>query len=47
MAALRANTSLVPLLRLRVADIETRLFDLSGNNRNIMQGLQAIAQEKP
>jgi hypothetical protein len=47
VATLRANNSLVPLLRLRVADIETRLFDLTGNNRNIMQGLQAIAREKP
>jgi len=47
VATLRANSDLVPLLRLRVADIETRLFDLTGNNRNIMQGLQAIAREKP
>jgi hypothetical protein len=47
VAALRANSSLVPLLRLRVADIETRLFDLTGNNRDILQSLQAIAREKP
>ena len=46
-AALRANVSLVPLLRLRIADIETRLFDLTGNNRDIMQRLQAIARERP
>jgi len=43
--ALRANSTLVPLLRLRIADIETRLVDLTGNNRDIMQGLQAIADE--
>jgi phage baseplate assembly protein W len=45
--ALRSNSTLVPLLRLRIADIETRLVDLTGNNRNIMQGLQAIADERP
>ncbi len=43
LTALRANADLVPLLRLRIADIETRLVDLTGNNREILQGLQAIA----
>jgi hypothetical protein len=42
---LRANAALVPLLRLRIADLETRLFDLTGNNKDVMQGLQAIANE--
>lgn len=42
---LRANAALVPLLRLRIADLETRLFDLTGNNKEALQGLQAIAQE--
>jgi hypothetical protein len=42
---LRANEALVPLLRLRIADLETRLFDLTGNNKDVMQGLQAIANE--
>ena len=46
-AQLRSNTLLVPLLRLRIADIETRLTDLSSNNRVIVEGLHAIAQEKP
>ena len=46
VTALRANATLVPLLRLRIADIETRLVDLTGNNREIMQGLQAIATER-
>lgn len=45
--ALRSNPMLVPLLRLRIADIETRLADLTGNNRPIMEGLRAIAEEKP
>jgi hypothetical protein len=42
---LRANDALIPLLRLRIADLETRLVDLTGNNRDVMQGLQAIANE--
>jgi hypothetical protein len=46
-AALRSNATLVPLLRLRIADLETRLSDLTVNNREIMEGLRAIAQEKP
>jgi hypothetical protein len=43
--SLRRNQDLVPLLRLRIADIETRLADLTGNNRDIRQGLQAIAND--
>ena len=46
-SALRSNALMVPLLRLRIADIETRLTDLTGNNRAIVDGLRAIAQEKP
>lgn len=46
VTALRTETTLVPLLRLRIADIETRLVDLTGNNREILQGLQAIAAER-
>ena len=44
---LRSNTLLVPMLRLRIADIETRLADMTSNNRDIMEHLRAIAQEKP
>jgi len=44
--ALRQNATLIPFLRLRIADIETRLVDLTGNNREIMKGLQAIAAER-
>jgi phage baseplate assembly protein W len=43
--ALRSNAELVPLLRLRIADIETRLVDLTGNNRNILENLRVIANE--
>lgn len=46
-SALRANPDLLPLLRLRTADIDTRLADLTGNNRPILEGLRAIATEKP
>ena len=45
--ALRANPNLLPLLRLRIADIDTRLADLTGNNRPILEGLRTIAREKP
>jgi hypothetical protein len=46
VTALRANAKLVPLLRLRIADIETRLVDLTASNREILQNLQAIAAER-
>ncbi|MEY2479168.1 MAG: hypothetical protein QOI04_95 [Verrucomicrobiota bacterium] len=45
--ALRSEPNLAPLLRLRVSDIETRLTDLTNNNRNIVDNLRAIATEKP
>jgi hypothetical protein len=41
--ALRADRSLVPLLRLRIADLDTRLVDLQVNNRVVLQELQAMA----
>ena len=44
---LRSTPTLVPLLRLRIADIETRLGDLTSNNRTIMDNLRAIATKKP
>ena len=43
--ALRSNPDIVRFLRLRIADLETRLFDLTGNNRDIMENLRAIAKE--
>jgi len=45
--ALRSNPDIVPFLRLRIADLETRLFDMTDNNREIMENLRAIAREKP
>lgn len=45
--ALRSNHDIVPTLRLRIADLETRLVDLTSNNKDIMEHLRAIAQEKP
>jgi hypothetical protein len=44
---LRANEALIPLLRLRIADLETRFVDLTGNNKDVLQGLQTIANDKP
>jgi hypothetical protein len=43
---LRANERLLPLLRLRVADIRTRLGDLTVNNRDILEGLRAVVDGK-
>ena len=45
--ALRSDANLVPYLRLRIADLETRLVDLTSNNRDIMEHLRAIATEQP
>lgn len=45
--ALRTNPNIVPYLRLRIADLETRLVDMTGNNRDIMEHLRAIAAKKP
>ncbi|MEO7723077.1 MAG: hypothetical protein ABIU29_00075, partial [Chthoniobacterales bacterium] len=45
--ALRSSPTLLPLLRLRIADIETRLVDLTSNNRQILDRLRAIAADKP
>ena len=43
--ALRANPDIVRFLRLRIADLETRMFDMTRNNRSVMENLRAIAQE--
>jgi hypothetical protein len=45
--ALRSNGNLLPLLRVRIADIETRIGDLTNNNRSILDNLHAVATEKP
>jgi hypothetical protein len=46
-AALRADPALVGLLRLRIADLDTRLHDLVVNNRDILQGLQLVDGDAP
>ena len=43
--ALRANPDIVRSLRLRIADLETRMFDLTRNNRSVMESLRAIARD--
>ena len=45
--SLRANPDLLPALRLRIADLQTRLVDLTGNNRQLWARLRAIAGNKP
>ena len=45
--ALRSNPDLLPLLRLRIADVETRLVDLTTNNRTILDNLHSVVAEKP
>jgi Family of unknown function (DUF6090) len=44
-SALRANPDILKFLRLRIADLETRMFDLTRNNRSVMESLRAIATE--
>jgi hypothetical protein len=44
---LRADPQTLRFLRLRIADLETRLVDLTGNNRDVYEGLQAIAEQAP
>ena len=44
--ALRSNPDIVRSLRLRIADLETRMFDLTRNNRSVMDSLRAIATEQ-
>ncbi len=45
--ALKSTPNLLPLLRLRIADIETRLVDLTSNNRDVVEKLRGLAAEKP
>ena len=45
--ALRADPQTLRFLRLRVADIETRLADLTGNNRDVFEGFVRMAKQKP
>lgn len=45
--ALRAEPQALRFLRLRVSDLETRLADLTGNNRDVLDGFVEIAKEQP
>ncbi|MEO8974520.1 MAG: hypothetical protein ABI552_01985 [Casimicrobiaceae bacterium] len=45
--ALRADPQTLRFLRLRVADLETRLADLTSNNRDVLEGFVDITKEKP
>jgi len=45
--ALRADPQTLRYLRLRVADLETRLADLTSNNRDVFEGFVGIAKETP
>ena len=45
--ALRADPQTLRFLRRRVADLETRLADLTGNNRDVLEGFLAITKEQP
>lgn len=45
--ALRADPQTLRFLRLRVADLESRLGDLAGNNRDVLDGFVEIAKEQP
>jgi hypothetical protein len=45
--ALRADPETLRFLRLRVADLETRIADLTSNNRDVLEGFVAIAKEAP
>ena len=45
--ALRTDPQTLRFLRRRVADLETRLADFTGNNRDILEGFIELAREKP
>jgi Family of unknown function (DUF6090) len=45
--ALRSNPDIVRFLRVRIADLDTRMFDMTRNNQSVMESLRAIAAEKP
>ena len=46
-AALRSDKNILPMLRLRVADLETQLVDLKQNNKDIVDGLRAVSEDRP
>jgi hypothetical protein len=46
-AALRSDPQTLRYLRLRVADLETRLADLTGNNRDVLKGFDELVKGQP
>jgi hypothetical protein len=44
---LREDPQVVPYLQLRIADLDTRLTDMTQNNRDILEGLREFAAEGP
>jgi hypothetical protein len=45
--ALRSEAGIVSMLRLRIAELETQQIDLKQNNKDILDGLRAVAEETP
>lgn len=45
--ALRTDPQTLRLLRLRIADLDTRLVDLTGNNVQVFEFLRGVAEKKP
>ena len=45
--ALRNDDSIIPLLRLRLADVKTVIANLATNNQDVRQALQAVMKENP
>ena len=45
--SLRSNPAIVPALRLRIINLDTRIFNLTGFYRQSLGGLRDIAEEKP
>jgi flagellar biosynthesis protein FliQ len=45
-AALRAHNGIVPMMRLRIADLETQVIDLKQNNNDILTGLAAVTEKR-
>jgi len=46
-ALLRSDAQVVPFLQLRMADLETRLTDMTSHNRDVLDGLRQYAPEAP
>ena len=46
-AILRNDSELVPLLRLRITDVDTNLGSFVMYDKTIRDGLRAVAQQRP